>query len=127
MLKLMQDVAEEVINPRFRALLSHQISEKNPGDLVTVADHESEVLLTEALTAAYPDAVVLGEEAYAHDPALLDRFDAAEHAFTAIAGPNAAAAARTSSSSQVSRRSLAGSMSMGTSSSNCPSFLLTRT
>ena len=82
MLKLMQDVAEQVINPRFRTLQDHQISEKNPGDLVTVADHESEVLFTAALTAAYPDAVVLGEEAHAKDPTLFDRYNAAEHAFT---------------------------------------------
>lgn len=82
MLRLMQDVAEQVINPRFRALQDHQVSEKNPGDLVTIADHESEELLTEALTGAYPDAVVLGEEAFAHDRSLLDRFNAAEHAFT---------------------------------------------
>ncbi|PWN04476.1 inositol monophosphatase [Nocardioides silvaticus] len=78
----MQDVAEQVINPRFRSLGDDQVSEKNPGDLVTVADHESEVLLTEALTAAYPDAVVLGEEAHEKDPSLLDRFNAAEHGFT---------------------------------------------
>ncbi len=82
MLELMQDVAEQVINPRFRTLQDHQVSEKNPGDLVTVADHESEVLLTAALTAAYPDAVVLGEEAHAKDPTLLDRYNAAAHAFT---------------------------------------------
>ena len=68
-LKLIRDVAEEVVNPRFRALADHQIQEKNPGDLVTVADREAEELLTRALTAAYPDAVVLGEEAYAGDPA----------------------------------------------------------
>jgi fructose-1,6-bisphosphatase/inositol monophosphatase family enzyme len=81
-LRLMQDVAEEVITPRFRALQSHEIEEKNPGDLVTIADQESEELLTAALTEAYPDAVVLGEEAYAHDPGLLDRFNTADHAFT---------------------------------------------
>ncbi|MEZ0579234.1 inositol monophosphatase [Nocardioides sp. MH1] len=81
-LELMQDVAEQVINPRFRSLTESQISEKNPGDLVTVADHESEVLLTAALREAYPDAVILGEEAHAQDPALLHRFEAAEHGFT---------------------------------------------
>lgn len=81
-LALLKDVADEVINPRFRALADHQVSEKNPGDLVTVADHESEALITAALNAAHPDAVVLGEEAMAADPALLDRFNAAEHGFT---------------------------------------------
>ena len=82
MLTLLQDVAAEVINPRFRALADEQVSEKNPGDLVTVADHESEALITEALRAAYPDALILGEEAMAADPSLLDRYAAAEHAFT---------------------------------------------
>ena len=82
MLQLMQRVAEEVINPRFRDLSRHQIDEKNPGDLVTVADRESEEMLTSALQAAYPDALVLGEEAYAEDHGLLDRFRAADHAFT---------------------------------------------
>ncbi|TYL52038.1 inositol monophosphatase [Nocardioides sp. BGMRC 2183] len=81
-LELLQDVAAEVITPRFRALAADQVSEKNPGDLVTVADHESEVRITAALAAAYPDALVLGEEAMAADPGLLDAFATAEHAFT---------------------------------------------
>ncbi len=82
MLTLLQDVAAEVINPRFRALADEHVSEKNPGDLVTIADHESEELITAALHAAYPDAVVLGEEAMAADPSLLDAFAAADHGFT---------------------------------------------
>ncbi len=81
-LQLIRDVADEVINPRFRDLADHQVSEKNPGDLVTVADREAEALITTALRRAYPDAVVLGEEAYAGDPALMTRYAAAEHAFT---------------------------------------------
>lgn len=87
-LGLLQEVAAEVIDPRFRALSEGEVHEKNPGDLVTVADHEAEVLITRALLASYPDAVVLGEEAYAQDPGLLDRFAAAGaagaggHAFT---------------------------------------------
>jgi fructose-1,6-bisphosphatase/inositol monophosphatase family enzyme len=81
-LAMLREVADEVINPRFRSLGDEQVSEKNPGDLVTVADHEAEVLITEALLAAYPEAVVLGEEAYAADPGLLDKYAAAEHAFT---------------------------------------------
>ena len=81
-LKLLQDVAEEVIKPRFRALAAEEIAEKNPGDLVTVADREAEVRITEALLRAYPDALVLGEEASADDPGLMARFQSAEHAFT---------------------------------------------
>ncbi len=81
-LTLLQDVAAEVINPRFRALANHEVQEKNPGDLVTIADHEAEVLITKALQDAYPAAVILGEEAYAADPTLADRFHQADHAFT---------------------------------------------
>jgi fructose-1,6-bisphosphatase/inositol monophosphatase family enzyme len=81
-LALLVDVAEEVINPRFRSLAAHEVDEKNPGDLVTVADHESERLITDALRGAYPEAVVLGEEAYAADASLLTAFRTAEHAFT---------------------------------------------
>jgi fructose-1,6-bisphosphatase/inositol monophosphatase family enzyme len=79
---LLQDVAEEIINPRFRTLVAEEIAEKNPGDLVTVADREAEVRITEALLRAYPDALVLGEEASADDPGLMARFQSAEHAFT---------------------------------------------
>jgi fructose-1,6-bisphosphatase/inositol monophosphatase family enzyme len=81
-LSLVRDVADEVVVPRFRALDSEEIDEKGPGDLVTVADQEAEELLTRALLAAYPDAVVLGEEATASDPSALDKFRAADHAFT---------------------------------------------
>ncbi|HKX68797.1 MAG TPA: inositol monophosphatase [Intrasporangium sp.] len=81
-LALLKNVAEEVINPRFRALATGDIHEKNPGDLVTVADHEAEVLITKALNAAYPDALVLGEEAHAAKGLLLQAYSSAPHAFT---------------------------------------------
>ncbi len=82
MLALLQEVAEEVINPRFRALAEHQVIEKNPGDLVTVADREAEVLITRRLQDAYPGAVVLGEEHFQANPAVLEDYAAAPHAFT---------------------------------------------
>lgn len=81
-LTLMQEVAEEVITPRFRQLLDHDVHEKSPGSLVTVADHEAEVAITAALLGAYPGAVVLGEEAYAEDSSLFQRYARADHAFT---------------------------------------------
>ncbi len=81
-LDLVREVAEEVVVPRFRALDSDEVSEKGPGDLVTVADREAERLLTRALLAAYPEALVLGEEASSADDTLLARYRAAEHAFT---------------------------------------------
>ena len=79
---LLQDVAAEVVTPRFRSLSADEVSEKNPGDLVTVADREAEVLITAALQAAYPDALILGEEATHADKTLVDRYFAADHAFT---------------------------------------------
>jgi fructose-1,6-bisphosphatase/inositol monophosphatase family enzyme len=81
-LALLQEVAEEVIDPRFRHLSDDQIAEKNPGDLVTVADREAEARITAALQSWYPDALVLGEEATATDDSLFERFSAADHAFT---------------------------------------------
>lgn len=81
-LALIQSVAAEVITPRFRTLSASQIREKKPGDLVTIADHEAEELITRALVGAYPSAVVLGEENCAGDPDLLPRFQRAAHAFT---------------------------------------------
>ena len=81
-LTLLKEVATEVITPRFRALADGEVIEKNPGDLVTVADREAEVLITQALTASYSKAVVLGEEAFAADPGLMGSYLAAEHTFT---------------------------------------------
>lgn len=79
---LLVQVAAEYITPRFQALQEGEIHEKNPGDLVTVADHEAEVAIAEVLAGAYPDAVILGEEASAADPTLLDQFRGAAHGFT---------------------------------------------
>jgi fructose-1,6-bisphosphatase/inositol monophosphatase family enzyme len=81
-LDLLKDVADEVVNPRFRDMASEDIDEKNPGDLVTVADREAEERITTVLQEAYPRALVLGEEAEETDATLLDRFRSAEHAFT---------------------------------------------
>ena len=80
-LELIQEVAAEVINPRFRALAEHDIVEKRPGDLVTIADRESEAILTRELAAAHPDAVVIGEEAVFATPALLEGIEQHDHVF----------------------------------------------
>ena len=81
-LDLLREVADEHINPRFRSLADSQVHEKGPGDLVTVADREAEVAITARLRAAYPDAVILGEEACAADASILDAYAEAAHAFT---------------------------------------------
>ncbi len=72
---LMRQVAAEVVMPSFRALAAHQIIEKGPGDLVTVADHLSEERLTEGLLGILAGSRVIGEEAVAADPAVLDGID----------------------------------------------------
>ncbi len=81
-LTLLRTVGEEVVEPRFRSLADAEVIEKNPGDLVTVADREAEVRLTEVLQREYPHAVVLGEEAAEEDTSVLERFAGADHAFT---------------------------------------------
>lgn len=81
-LELMKHAADTVIRPRFRQLSSEQVHEKAPGDLVTVADRESEQVILEVLKREYPNALLVGEEATAADPTILDRIKTAEHAWT---------------------------------------------
>jgi fructose-1,6-bisphosphatase/inositol monophosphatase family enzyme len=69
---LMRDVADTIIMPRFRNLAIDEVAEKSPGDLVTIADRESEARLAAGLAALRPGARVVGEEAAASDPAQLD-------------------------------------------------------
>ena len=80
-LELIQQVAAQVITPRFRRLASGEVMEKNPGDYVTVADREAEILLTDALLAHDPEVLVVGEEATASDPTLLGKLEGAQRAF----------------------------------------------
>ena len=68
---IIRDVAQSVVMPRYQALAKHEISEKGPGDLVTIADHESELALTERLVDLLPGSLVVGEEAAAADPSVI--------------------------------------------------------
>ncbi|AKU17974.1 inositol monophosphatase family protein [Luteipulveratus mongoliensis] len=81
-LAMLQEVAAEVITPRFRALADGEVMEKNPGDFVTVADHEAEEIITRRLQAAYPDALIFGEEAASAHPQLFDSLTTVDHWFT---------------------------------------------
>ena len=69
---LLRRVAAEVVMPRFRALDASEVEEKTPGELVTIADREAEARISEGLAALLPEARVIGEEAVAADPSLLD-------------------------------------------------------
>ncbi|NMO54914.1 inositol monophosphatase [Actinoplanes sp. TBRC 11911] len=70
---LIREVAATEVLPRFRHLSSDEIVQKSPGDLVTIADKESEKALTRGLTALLPGSVVVGEEAVAADASVLER------------------------------------------------------
>ncbi len=69
---LMRATAQAVILPRYQQLAAHEIEVKSPGDLVTIADKESEEMLAEGLSRLLPDAAIIGEEAAAADPSSLD-------------------------------------------------------
>ncbi|PWR20458.1 inositol monophosphatase family protein [Zavarzinia compransoris] len=70
---LIREVARAELLPRFRALAAHEIIEKEPGDLVTVADRAAEDRLTPGLRALVPGCLVIGEEAAHAAPDLLHR------------------------------------------------------
>jgi fructose-1,6-bisphosphatase/inositol monophosphatase family enzyme len=71
--RVVAEVAADEILPRFRTLEAGDIREKEPGDLVTVADVAAEKRLTAELRDLLPGSLVLGEEAAAADPSILDR------------------------------------------------------
>ena len=79
---LVRRAAKAEILPRFRKLDSGDISEKSgPTDLVTEADVNAEAIITRGLQIAYPNAVIVGEEAVAKDPKILEKLGEAELSF----------------------------------------------
>ncbi len=73
----LRETSAEVIEPRFAALSPADVRSKAAGELVTIADIEAEELLTRILTGLLPGALVVGEEACATDPTLLEGLGAA--------------------------------------------------
>jgi len=72
---IVRDTAEKTILPRFRRLADEDISEKSPGDIVTIADVESEQRLEAALTKLVPGSRCVGEEAAENNPDVLRLLD----------------------------------------------------
>ncbi len=70
---IMREAAERAILPHYQSLTSDQIVAKAADDAVTVADHESEQILSDMLARLLPEAAIVGEEAAHADPAVLDR------------------------------------------------------
>lgn len=71
-----REVGAAEVLPRFRQLADGDISEKSPGDFVTIADQECERVLSERLRSIR-DVTVVGEEATAANPALVDEIESA--------------------------------------------------
>lgn len=72
-LELMKTAAAEIVMPRFRSLAEGEIDEKDGGELVTVADIETEKWLTARLPDLLPGSVVVGEEAVFADKQVFAR------------------------------------------------------
>ncbi len=70
---ILAEVAATEIMPRFRNLAAADIREKSAGDLVTIADIESEKRLEAALGELISDCQIVGEEAVANTPEVLTR------------------------------------------------------
>ena len=71
---ILREVAAEEVMPRFRSLAEHEVRAKDGGELVTVADIAAERQITRRLRDLLPGSQVVGEEATAEDPGLLDTF-----------------------------------------------------
>jgi fructose-1,6-bisphosphatase/inositol monophosphatase family enzyme len=78
---ILREATATVIVPRFRALAADEIEEKSPGETVTIADREAEALITARLRSLLPGVPVVGEEAVADDPALLEALSTAPMAW----------------------------------------------
>lgn len=82
LLSLMEDMrqaGEAEVLPRFLGVTADGIRAKTaPDDIVTDADLGAERRLSAALSAHFPKALIVGEEAVSADPALLDRLADAE-------------------------------------------------
>lgn len=74
-LPLLAEASERAVMPRFRQLREGDVIEKAKDELVTVADREAEALIEHGLLALWPGSRVVGEEACAANPALLQGLD----------------------------------------------------
>lgn len=81
-INIVRRAARAEIMPRFRRLSGSDIRTKSRADdLVTDADTRAEAMITRALQIAFPSALVIGEEAVAAKPAILDGIAEAQLAF----------------------------------------------
>lgn len=80
---ILREAARTEILPRFRRLDPATVQTKSsPTDLVTEADTEAERRIKVEVAKRWPEAVVVGEESVAADPALMQRVATSEWAIT---------------------------------------------
>ena len=75
---LLRKVAADIILPRHRKLGQDDISEKDHGELVTIADIETEKWLSRELVDLLPGSLVVGEEAAYADARVFERLSGAD-------------------------------------------------
>ena len=69
--QVLREAATGEILPLWQNLRQHQVEQKQPGDLVTVADRACEAFLSRELSSLLPGSLVIGEEAVHHNPSLM--------------------------------------------------------
>ncbi len=79
--ELIKHIAQQEILPRFKNLQAEDIIEKSLGELVSIADTETEKALSCALKERFPSAIIGGEESIAKAPSLLNDIISADRAF----------------------------------------------
>lgn len=70
--EILREAARVAILPRFRRLAAAERREKARGDVVTDADEEAERIITAGLLRVAPDSLVVGEEAAAANPSIIE-------------------------------------------------------
>ena len=79
---LLRQASRAEILPRFRRLAQGAVRTKSgPLDLVTDADEAAERMIEAGLYRLFPGCAVVGEEAAAADPSVMDRLADADLAF----------------------------------------------
>lgn len=68
---LLIEACDTIVAPHFRSLTAEQVSEKAPGEVVTIADREAEAFITARLHEIAPGVPVVGEEAVSEHPDLV--------------------------------------------------------
>lgn len=71
-LALMRRATEQAILSHYRRLAADEVVHKAANDVVTVADHAAEAILTEGLAALEPGVAIVGEEAAHAEPGVMD-------------------------------------------------------